>query len=147
MNRSDGGNSVSTELYNECKDIRLIDWVNRAVAHEIVSEAVMESRLNKNSISLFEELIPDLPKISSFQHVYVVFPSTKGDCDNVAYILTSPEIVVLTLSSKANELNPTVSHVYGAMTHEEFWEYLDSFPNCYKHMSHGNWLSSVYRKN
>jgi len=137
---------METEMYNGCKDPRLLEWINRAISHEIVSEAVMVNGIDENIINQIIEYIPGLPTITSCEHVYVVFPSTKGDIDNVAYILTNPEIVVMTLSCEQNEFNPTICGFFGAMTHKEFWAYLDTFPNCYKHMSYGRWTSGYWKK-
>lgn len=123
---------MKNELRNGCTDTRLIDWTKRAQAHEVtISTEMVTIDTSGNRRTSISERVSGSDMwndnvITKSEGLFVTFNTFSKDL-KTCLMLTELDLVIL-FDDYDDEWE-----FFGEMTRQQFWNYLGSFPNAYKH--------------
>lgn len=119
-------------IRNNCKNHKLLNgWAEKAWGYQVVF-TTSSSRIDSNDGSNMAHRVLQSPTflesdIEKTEGLFVGFDTFGGDSMD-ALILTDLELVLLFCNYEGGW------EYYGELKHNEFWEYLDSFPNIKKYV-------------
>ncbi|PIE43041.1 MAG: hypothetical protein CSA50_07050 [Gammaproteobacteria bacterium] len=139
---------MSTSEYH-VQDKRLLDWSERAIAHQVVFETRVLKNLNeggwKSRLFLRHILTTEVGKqtdTSVLKHseaLMIEFGAMGRKCSAVLFSEIATVALFVDISDEEVEL-------IGFHDPDGFWQYLDSFPNWYKFMT-SNCPRAAYWRN